>query len=177
VETSEPSSFELALRVPDWCHSCQLEINGAPVSADVVRGYARLQRTWANGDTVRLSLAMPVERIAPHPDIRQDAGQIALQRGPVVYCLEEVDNGSHLANVVIPAESTLTASFDANLFGGVGVITGDALRVEPENWGGGLYQPESQIKKVRTPFTFKAVPYFLWANREPGEMRVWLREA
>lgn len=177
VGVTEPASFELALRIPDWCHSYQLEVNGAPVTPDVVRGYARLQRTWANGDTVRLSLAMPVERIAPHPDIRQDAGQIALQRGPVVYCLEEVDNGSHLANVVIPAESSLTAAFDADLFGGAGVITGDAVRVEPENWRGGLYQPESQIRKTRTPFTFRAVPYFLWANREPGEMRVWLREA
>ncbi|MEP7292942.1 MAG: beta-L-arabinofuranosidase domain-containing protein [Chloroflexota bacterium] len=173
---SEAATFALALRIPDWCHTYKLEVNGAPVEATVTRGYAQIQRTWQNGDQVLLSLSMPVERMAPHPEIRQDAGQIALQRGPVIYCLEEVDNGSHLANVAIPANAELEASFDANLFGGVGVITGDAVRSEPADWKGGLYQPKSQLQETRTPLTFKAIPYCFWANREPGEMRVWVRE-
>jgi DUF1680 family protein len=120
---------------------------------------------------------MPVERIAPHPDIRQDAGCIALQRGPVVYCLEEVDNGPALANVVIPRDARLTAEFDPSLFGGVGVIKGEALRVQPATWPGGLYQPESALEYVQSPVQFKAIPYCFWANREPGEMRVWIRES
>ena len=123
-----------------------------------------------------LSLQMPAERIAAHPDIRQDAGNIALQRGPVVYCLEEVDNGAQLANVAIPGSARLTPSTDTQLFGGAGIITGDAVRIEPANWHDGLYQPLSAIEYAHSPFQFKAIPYCFWANREPGEMRVWLRE-
>ncbi len=140
-------------------------------------GYARLKRTWAKGDEVTLALAMPVERIAPHPHIRQDAGHIALQRGPVIYCLEEADNGAQLANVVLPADAPLTAEWDADLFGGISVISGEAVRIEPLNWSGGLYQPQSEIQASRSTFTLKAIPYCFWANREPGEMRVWVREA
>jgi DUF1680 family protein len=130
----------------------------------------------ASGDEVVLSLAMPVERMVAHPEVRQDAGCVALQRGPVVYCLEEVDNGPRLANVVLPREGRLTAAVDGQLFGGVGVITGDAVRIEPADWPADLYRPQSVLPAIRSPLTFKAIPYFLWANREPGEMRVWLRE-
>jgi DUF1680 family protein len=143
----------------------------------VTNGYVRLRRTWASGDEVTLALAMPVERIAPHPLIRQDAGCIALQRGPVIYCLEEADNGPQLANVALPRTARLTPEFDADLFGGVGVISGDAVRLEPANWPGGLYQPQSTVKYVDAPLTFKAIPYSFWANRQPGEMRVWMRES
>jgi DUF1680 family protein len=125
---------------------------------------------------VVLTLDMPVERIAPHPAIRQDAGCIALQRGPVIYCLEETDNGAQLANVVIPRDARLIGSVEADLFGGVGVITGEAVRIEPTQWPGGLYQPQSVVPYSRTPMTFKAIPYCFWANREPGEMLVWIRE-
>ena len=124
-----------------------------------------------------LSLAMPVERIAPHPHIRQDAGQIALQRGPVIYCLEETDNSPRLANVVLPPAASLTAVLDADLFGGISVITGEAVCIEPAHWPDSLYQPRSQVQNAPAPFTFKAIPYCFWANREPGEMRVWVREA
>lgn len=177
VTVEQPTAFELALRIPDWCHSYSIRVNGSPVTPPVTRGYARLNQTWATGDTVSLVLDMPVERVMPNPEIRQDAGNIALQRGPVVYCLEQVDNGSHLANVAIPPESKLTASIDADLFGGVGIITGEAVRIEPKNWTSGLYRSQSQVEVQRKPFTFKAIPYCFWANREPGEMRVWIRES
>ncbi len=114
---------------------------------------------------------------APRDPRRQDAGHIALQRGPVVYCLEEADNGPRLANVAVPANAALTSSIEPGLFGGAGVITGEAIRIEPAEWPGGLYQPQSQLKDTRIPFTFRAIPYAFWANRQPGEMRVWIREA
>jgi DUF1680 family protein len=119
---------------------------------------------------------MPVERMTPHPLIRQDAGQVALQRGPVVYCLEQVDNGSRLANITLPPDAPLTAAFDEDLLGGAAVIHGTAQRVEPGDWPGGLYQPRGVADLQREPFAFRAIPYFLWANRDPGEMRVWIRE-
>jgi DUF1680 family protein len=151
-------------------------VNGSRVTASPNRGYVHILREWADKDEVVLWLAMPVERVAAHPEIRQDAGCVALQRGPIIYCLEEVDNGPRLANVVLPRNSRLTPMLDAGLFGGVGVITGEAVRIEPSTWPGGLYQAQSNVKYEQTPFTFKAIPYCFWANRQPGEMRVWVRE-
>ena len=177
VHVDQSAPFTLALRIPDWCAEYQVAVNGQKLESQPAHGYLHLQRTWADGDRVSLVLSMPVERIAANPMVRQDAGCIALQRGPVVYCLEQVDNGANLANVVISRHSTLSASFDSALFGGVGVITGQAMRVEPLKWPGGLYQPQSHFQYAQAPFTFKAIPYCFWANREPGEMRVWVREA
>ncbi|MBE2268802.1 MAG: glycoside hydrolase family 127 protein [Anaerolinea sp.] len=176
VRLDQPAAFSLALRIPDWCPGFQVRVNGSTTGADVQRGYARLTRTWNDGDTVELALAMPVERIAAHPKVRHNAGMIALQRGPIVYCLEEVDNGAELANVVIPRGAVLRADVDNALFGGVGVITGDAIRSVPAAWSGGLYQPQRVLRDENQPVTFKAIPYSLWANRQPGEMRVWMRE-
>jgi hypothetical protein len=177
LTVDQPTVFSVALRIPDWCHDFKVLINGVPSDAVPVRGYVHLNQQWQTNDVITLDLAMPVERIAAHPLVRQDAGCIALQRGPIVYCAEEVDNGAALANLILPRTATLSASFDADLFGGVSVITATAIRNIPQQWPGGLYQPESALSYVTTPVTLKAIPYCFWANREPGEMRVWLREA
>ncbi len=176
VQTDQPTAFTLALRIPGWCHDYNLTLNGSPVEAEVGNGYARLHQEWNNGDSVVLSLAMPVERIASHPNVRHNAGCIALQYGPIIYCLEEVDNGANLANITIPRDAHLSAEFDETLFGGMCVITGEAIRTEPVEWTNGLYVPQSQLNYDKTPTSFKAIPYAFWANREPGEMRVWIRE-
>jgi uncharacterized protein len=175
IHTDEATQFELALRIPKWCYSHHVSINGEAQSVTSEKGYIVLSRKWSEGDNVELTLSMPVERIASHPEVRQAAGQIALQRGPIIYCLEQVDNGARLANVVIPDSVVLESSFDENLFNGVTVIMGDALRVELAKESVELYRHRSQEEVKHTPFTFRAIPYYLWANREPGEMRVWIR--
>ena len=177
VGVDESVDFELALRIPDWCYNYELRVNGEAQDTASEQGYVILARQWSDGDTVELTLEMPVERIMPHPNIRQAAGQIALQRGPLVYCLEEVDNGPRLANVCLPPSSELEVSFDSELFGGVTVITGQAIRVEPAEESNALYRHHSRADYERKAFTFKAVPYYLWANRDPGEMRVWIRSS
>ncbi len=169
------ANFTLALRIPSWCRDFSLEVNGTPISTSPIKGYVPVSREWANGDEAVLKLAMPVERIVAHPQIRQDAGCVALQRGPVVYCLEEIDNGPQLSNVALPDDAHLTAEFDSQLFGGVTVISGDAVHMQPQEWPGGLYQPQPLLTYTHSPFTFKAIPYCFWANRQPGEMRVWIR--
>lgn len=119
---------------------------------------------------------MLVERMLPHPLIRENAGQIALQRGPLVYCLEQADNGPQLANVMILGEAETTTEKRPDLLGGVVAIVGHAIRVEPSDWGDQLYKPQNDTPPLKqTPVVFTAIPYFLWANREPGEMRVWMR--
>ena len=165
----------MALRIPDWCYDYHLSLNGDAQSATIEQGYAVLSRLWSDGDVVELVFSMPVERIMPHPNIRQTAGQIALQRGPLVYCLEEADNGPRLANVCIPSKAALEATFDSELFGGIVVISGNALRIEPAEESAVLYRHHSRADYAESTFIFRAIPYYLWANRDPGEMRVWIR--
>ncbi len=176
LHLNQPQSFRLALRIPDWCANYSIRVNSKTADANVQRGYALLDRLWSSGDTVELNLSMPVERIVAHPNVRHNAGCVALQRGPIVYALEEADNGGNLANLIIPRGSRLAASIDESLFNGVSVVTGEAIRAEPARWQNGLYQPQSALQYDSNPVAFKAIPYSLWANRQPGEMRVWMRD-
>ena len=176
LDIAEVVEFELALRIPGWCRAFDIQVNGDSILLEPQRGYVKIRRSWKRGDIVQLSLDMPVERIAPHPLIRQDAGCVALQRGPVVYCIEGADNGERLANVVLPRDSELSVKHDASLFDGIPIITGKAVRIEPASWNGGLYEPQAMLDYINPSFELKAIPYNLWANRDPGEMRVWIRE-
>ncbi|MBK9745448.1 MAG: glycoside hydrolase family 127 protein [Chloroflexi bacterium] len=176
LELAKPTRFELALRIPGWCREYAITVNGAAITVELDKGYAVLDREWRAGDQVTLMLAMPIERIAAHPHIRADVGCVALQRGPLVYCLEEADNGAGLAHLRLPRTNALNYAFDADLFGGVGTITGEALRGESAQWCGELYAPAANLDFTQTSITLRAIPYCFWANRQPGEMRVWIRE-
>ena len=103
-----------------------------------------------------------------------DAGQVALQRGPLLYCLEQVDNGPHLGDLVLPRNARLGAKFDPKLLGGVVRIRGRARRVDRPGGKRELYRFAGSRTK---PVTLEAVPYCVWDNRRPGAMRVWIREA
>lgn len=179
LSLNAPADFVLALRIPGWVRDPQLLINGEmqALDAHIENGYARLSRTWRDGDQVLLDLPMPVERIHAHPRVRHNCGRIALQRGPVVYCLEEVDNGPDLAALSLPAEERFEVTTNNTPFGGVPVIRGTACRLDSAEWENRLYRsgPGGRARRVSTPFT--AVPYCLWASREVGEMTVWVRES
>lgn len=173
VEAERPMSFALNLRIPGWARSAKLSVNGKSVDLGWVvrKGYARIEREWKSGDTVRLSLSMPVERIYAHPAVRDDFGRVALQRGPVVYCLEQVDNPVPLDRIVLPRGGRLTGRYVDDLLGGLGVVTGDAWLIGDSDWGDRLYRNEPP---ERTKIKIKAIPYFAWDNRSPGQMRVWI---
>ncbi|MDF2958602.1 MAG: hypothetical protein K0S39_337 [Paenibacillus sp.] len=168
--------FTLALRLPGWCKEAKIVING--VETDVTnctaKGYVKIRRQWQDKDQIELAFVMPVEIVRSNPKLRENAGKIALQRGPVLFCLEEVDNGTNLCDLVLPANSKLAVSFDEQLLGGVPVISGYAWRTDEDfNDNDSLYST-SECKKVPVPI--KAIPYFAWSNRGPGEMAVWIRE-
>lgn len=172
VRPDQPSSFALALRIPGWCRGAKLKVNGKSMAAKAEKGYVRVNRRWQEGDVVELHMPMPVERIEAHPRVRQNAGRVALQRGPVVYCLEGVDNGAELHDLVLPLGAKLSTRFEPKLLGGVVTISGQAKRRDTAVWKGALYRRAgTPLKTVR----FKAVPYAVWANRAPGEMTVWIR--
>jgi len=171
VEPAAPATFAVALRIPGWCRGARLKVNGRSFPVRTDKGYVRLVRRWTAGDRIALTMPMPVERIEANPQVRQDAGRVALQRGPVVYCLEEVDSGRNLNDLVLPRSAKLTAKFEPALLGGVVVVRGKALCRDPKGWAGRLYGAAATPRRL---VAIKAVPYAVWANRQPGEMLVWL---
>ena len=178
VSPETPATFTLALRLPGWCRKASLRVNGKPVALAGItkKGYARIQRLWSPGDKVSLSLAMPVERISAHPRVRHNAGRVALQRGPVVYCLEHVENGPDLNSVILPRSSSFKLLRGPSSLGSVPMLTAKALRPDAAAWRDDLYHPADRTNAGKKPFTLKAIPYYLWANRAPGEMLVWILE-
>ncbi|MBD3352226.1 MAG: hypothetical protein GF364_12130 [Candidatus Lokiarchaeota archaeon] len=136
-------------------------------------GYIKLDRHWNQNDTINMNLEMPIERIYAHPNIIQDLGRIALQKGPIVYCLEEPDNGSFIEGIRIPHDSKLKSEFRADFLGGVNIIKGTGVRYQHEDWQESLYSNRSaEYKEIE----FVAIPYYTWANRIAGEMAVWILE-
>jgi DUF1680 family protein len=169
VHPEKAFAFDLHLRIPSWCKRApSLSLNGTEFKEVVSdRGYVSISRTWQDGDVIQLRLLMPVERVYADPRVKADAGRVALQRGPVVYCLEGVDNHDRVRNLVLPRTARLTAAFDKDLLGGVVAVRGEALAVTRNE----------EEKLVTRPMPFRAVPYALWDNRQPGPMVVWLPES
>jgi DUF1680 family protein len=121
---------------------------------------------------------MPVRHVASHPYVTENLGRVALMRGPLLYCLEQADNpGVELRDVVLPSGADLAATFRPELLDGVVTLTGRAETVRPgAGWTSRLYRPESTAAEERgtRAVEITAIPYYAWANREPGRMRVWL---
>ncbi len=173
-------SFSLRLRIPRWCDTgATLKVNGEPVEVTLERGYATLQRDWQSGDSVNLSLPMPVRRVESHPHVSENAGRIALMRGPLLYCHEQADNGDlELADIELPDESSIESAFEADLLNGVVTLSAEAMVAEPGNdWAGKLYRSAARSSVNRRPTSIKAIPYYAWSNREPGPMRVWIKRS
>lgn len=175
LNLERPDTFGLKLRIPGWCRSVSVQVNGQVVDIDhlIDRGYMRLEREWQPGDVVTLELAMPVERVYANPNVRQNAGRVALQRGPVVYCIESVDQQVPLNHIGIPSGVELNVRFEPNLLDGVAVIYGIACTAVEAEWESNLYRftPSYWLETKIT-----AIPYFAWDNREPGAMLVWIPE-
>ena len=108
VESPQPVRHTLALRLPDWCTQPQIILNGEEVEQDIRKGYLHITREWQEGDTLNLTLPMPVRRVYGNPLVRHVAGKVAIQRGPLVYCLEQADNGESLHNLWLPADAPFT---------------------------------------------------------------------
>ncbi|HLE27060.1 MAG TPA: beta-L-arabinofuranosidase domain-containing protein, partial [Anaerolineales bacterium] len=177
LHPDRPRVFALNLRIPGWCEAFTVSINGAPASNSTTRqGYARLAREWRAGDIVTLSLAMPAQWVRAKPAVRQMLGRVAIQRGPIVYCLESADNPiAPLDRIALPeGGGILQAEYHPDLLGGVTVLRGDALALDDGAWNGALYRAKTKADSY-SPIEITAVPYYAWDNREPGEMRVWLR--
>jgi DUF1680 family protein len=161
------AKFALRLRVPGWCPQASVAVNRSAVKAPIIeRGYLVLDREWKRGDRVELDLPMPVQRVAANPQVKADQGLLAIQRGPIVYCLEQCDQAEPLASFWLPAEAQLKAAREPGLLGGVVAITGEARAASEPQWRRKLYQTAAAADRV----ALKAIPYYAWDNRQPGAM-------
>jgi DUF1680 family protein len=173
-KVKKPTTFGLRLRVPGWSRGVDVSVNGKTTPrVGTERGYLVLDREWRTGDAVTVAFPMAVERMAANPHVKADAGQIALQRGPLVYCLEGCDQPEPLASLSIPPAGKLEAVKADDLLGGVVVIRGEAVTAGGLDWSGKLYQPAPEPRRV----PFRAIPYYAWDNRTACPMRVWMPTA
>jgi DUF1680 family protein len=163
INPAQPAHFTLSLRVPGWVkgqpvpgdlyryldntpEDVTVRVNGETITAKEEQGYVNINRTWQSSDMVELTMPMPIRRVLAHPQVADCRGKVALERGPIVYAAEGVDNGGRALDIVIPDDMPLSAEHRADLLSGVTVITGN---------------------------TFTAIPYYAWSHRGVGEMTVW----
>ena len=175
MELDEPAEFGLRLRIPAWCAAPRLSVNGEVINlADVFeKGYACVRRTWSSSDTIQMELPMPVERVYANPNVKADVGSVALRRGPLVYCFEQVDQEAPVFHTLFPEQKELQAASAPDLLEGVVQVTGSGIALDDADWEGTLYRTTPPTLHA---CTVRAIPYYAWDNRAPGAMSVWMRE-
>ncbi len=176
VSLEKTSQFALCLRIPGWAEnqvvpsdlysfitpetdSVSVTVNGEKFQYKAEKGYAVIDREWKQGDVVNYDIPMSIRRVKANALVADDADKVALERGPIVYCLEGIDNGTDLMKLSLPDSSKLTESYDSGELSGIVTISGDATI--------------DNGKKMTTQ-KFTAIPYFVWNNRGADEMKVWL---
>ena len=174
IENQEDTAFTLALRIPGWCQGYVLKVNGENAEKRPEKGYVLLERTWKNGDEISLDMDMPVQILEANPRVREDIGKVAVARGPVVYCLEEADNGDQLQEIYLKEEPEFKETYEPELLKGVVTIQAKGKRVSREGWEKeSLYRTYTGKKFEDADLKF--IPYYALTNRAPGEMTVWVR--
>ena len=174
MEVPAPADFTFRLRIPEWVEEAYLLLNDRPLDVDAVPGsYARIRRTLV---ARRPALPHPADGAVSDrgpPRVEQLRGQVAVMRGPILYCLESPDlpPGVRVSEVRIPADARWSARYRADLLGGLTTRDGKAVRVPEGYWRGRLYRP-LQWQPERVPI--RLVPYYAWANRGVSEMTVWM---
>ncbi len=177
IRFNQPQVVEhtLALRLPEWCAAPTVQVNGEAAQGKMVKGYLHLHRLWQEGDIITLNLPMPVRRVYANPQVRHAAGKVAIQRGPLVYCLEEADNGAQLHNLSLPKVSAFRKIQGVGMLKGKVLLQAEGVRVLSAHEDKPLYSFDNrQTALVKQTLTF--IPWFSWANRGEGEMRIWVDE-
>jgi DUF1680 family protein len=182
VAPDQAAALTINVRIPGWARNepiasdlyrfedknsdpVVLKVNGAPVPVKLDKGYVALTRTWKAGDTIELGLPMPIRRVLANDLVSADRGRVAIERGPIVYAAEWVDNpNGKVRNLMLPDSAKLTAEYKSDLLKGVEVVKGKAVSLAFDAQGG--------VSKTEQNFT--AIPYYAWANRGPGQMMVWI---
>ncbi|MDR0731700.1 MAG: glycoside hydrolase family 127 protein [Treponema sp.] len=165
------TAFTYGLRIPSWCKSFSLKLNGGEAAYTLHQGYALLNREWQDGDSLDLSLDMPVSLMEANPHVRDNRGKVAVMRGPLVYCLEENDNGGELFRLHAGTPGDFKVIREKDLLEGVCTISFTGKR-EKDWQDDALYRSGAEGGYEDRELTF--IPYYAWANRGGGEMTVWI---
>jgi uncharacterized protein len=169
------TEFSLRLRIPGWANDATVKVNGSIRNVAARPGsYAEVHRKWKMGDSVELNLPMKATLIEANPLVEEARNQVAIMRGPVVYCLESPDlpKDVHVQDVSIGADAELTSRFDKNLLNGIAVVEAKCVVRSTGYWDGKLYRPLGSAPGHEIDAKF--IPYYAWANRGASEMSVWL---
>ncbi|NSW95350.1 MAG: glycoside hydrolase family 127 protein [Bacteroidales bacterium] len=184
IDPEKKSKFTLRLRIPDWARNeaipgslykfadqndeqFKISVNGKSVVPEMEGGYAIIKRTWEKGDKVEIELPMPVRTVVTDERVKEDAGKVAVQRGPVIYCAEWPDNNTgNVLNLMLKDKPSFTTGFEPELLGGTQVIRTKGMQTMK------TLSPEPSVITEETDITL--IPYALWNNRGPGQMKVWL---
>lgn len=166
--------FEIKLRVPDWCtEGAKITVNGEEQNIEAKAGtYATVNRTWKKGDVVSINMPMRTRIVEANPLVEESRGQVAVQRGPIVYCLESNDlGGLSIDDIAIPLDAKFTP-VDMTIDGSrIKALEGEVINRSEASWKGQLYREataKKQMVKVRL------IPYYAWGNRGKSEMTVWM---
>jgi DUF1680 family protein len=182
IDPDKKSKFKVYVRIPGWAQnqpspgktytylgsvdqSYTLTVNGRPAALLTQNGYAVVDREWKKGDVVDLTLPMEVNRVVAIDQVKADRNRVALQRGPLIYCIEHPDNGGKALNIILPDDATFVSEFNPNLLGGVVTLTGELPVVKPADDG---------LSVMTTKQKVMAIPYYSWCNRGSGQMEVWV---
>ena len=185
VNPAAKEKFTMLVRIPGWAKGqpvpsdlyqyvdgakpeVKISVNGQDAKKKIRGGYAVIEREWKAGDKISIHMDMPVRRVQAHKEVKYDEGLLSMERGPIVYALESIDQKKdYLFDVVIPRDSKIESHFEKNLLNGVMVLEGNAYSVEKDSVNGNT---------IEKPFTFKAIPYSTWNNRGQGQLVVWTPE-
>jgi DUF1680 family protein len=176
--------FSMMIRIPGWARNeampsdlysfnkvsdkkAIITINGKEIDYKIENGYAVLARTWKKNDVIEVKLPMEVRKVVANVNVKSDVGKVALQRGPLMYCAEWIDNNGKASNIVVPANTEFQASYEPDLLNGVEVLKSKVPVVVIKNDGETIRTEEQN---------FVAIPYYAWANRGKGEMMLWFPE-
>jgi uncharacterized protein len=171
--TESNNEFTLAVRIPKWCSLKSIALNGNNnFNYEIDKGYIKIKRIWTQNTSIHIEYDMPTQFVYSNPKVSADVGKAAVVKGPVVYCLEEIDNGKNLGAIQVDSNTKLVEKYEEDLLGGTLTILASAEKINGEEWGDVLYsteKPEAEETKI------KFIPYCLWSNRGKGEMLVWVR--
>ena len=150
ISTSQPLEKEIRLRIPDWCKTYDLSINGKRINVPKEKGYAVI-KDWKSQDVIALDMDMPVEIVAADPHVKENFDKRAIQRGPLVYCMEEIDNPVYFDQIQLSPSTTFQTAFASDILNGI-----------------------KTIKTNGRAQSATFIPYYAWDNRKAGKMRVWI---
>jgi len=187
-----PSEFTMYVRIPGWSRQTIVRMNGSPIESVQPGAYLPIRRRWSSGDTVELSFDMSTRLLKANPAVNEDRGRVAFQRGPIVFCMEQLDQArdgqaagreqagrgrepsSSLVGYTAKLDAVTMAHYEPDLLGGVLVLEHPGTLIQSPTETGLYYSAAENAVLAESPATLKLIPYYAWANRTPSPMQVWI---